>query len=85
MINRELDFSVSRLSERLFSLSVLVFGFVVFSAYCAVIVSQFSILKLNMPFTTLEEFVDSDYSLGNISWWSFSTVLFDSAMSFLQR
>ena len=63
MLNRELNFTPPRWSARIFGLTVLMSGFVIFSLYCALFISFLTVKTVNWPFTNLAELLETDYML----------------------
>ena len=50
-------------SGKVFSFTLLIGGYLLFSCYCAVLISHLAVTKINMPFEDLEGLIRSDYRL----------------------
>ena len=50
-------------SGKVFAFTLLIGGYLLFSCYCAVLISHLAVSKIDMPFEDLEGFIKSDYRL----------------------
>ena len=56
----------------MFVLTVLLTSYLIFSLYCAFLVSFLAVKRVNWPFTNLEDLLDSNYKFVDsfvCSWW----------------
>ena len=51
------------LSGKIFSLSMLIGGYILLSSYCAVLISYLTVSSVVMPFKDLEGLIESSYEL----------------------
>ena len=66
LLNRDTSFEFVpylHASGKVFSFTLLIGGYLLFSCYCAVLISHLAVSKFDMPFEDLEGFINSDYRL----------------------
>ena len=68
IINRELSFAPVGAGRQMFVLTVLLTCCLIFSFYCAFLVSFLAVKRVNWPFKDLEGLLDSNYKLVHNSW-----------------
>ena len=69
ILNRDTSFDFVPnlfMSGKVFSLSMLIGGYLVLNCYCAALVSHLTVKKIAMPFEDLEGFLDSEYKLAQL-------------------
>ena len=54
------------MSGKVFSLSMLIGGYLVLNCYCAALTSHLTVKKIAMPFEDLEGFLNSEYKLAQL-------------------
>ena len=66
LLNRDTSFEFVpyfHASGKVLSFTLLIGGYLLFSCYCAVLISHLAVSKIAMPFQDLEGFINSDYKL----------------------
>ena len=63
LLNREVQTAVRSPSQRVFAWTALAAGFLLFSSYCAVFIANLTVSKIDWPFNSEEELLQSNFKV----------------------